>query len=117
MAKDLIKRAIRVESAAKKNISKTPKRVDTGRLRASITWEMRTINGVPTVRVGTNVKYARFVHDGTGLYGPKHAYIYPKAKKFMRWKKKGTKGYIYAKRIKGMKPNPFLTNALKAAKL
>ena len=124
VAKDLIKRAIRVESAAKKNISSNPKRVDTGRLRASITWELRMVGSTPTVRIGTNVKYARFVHDGTGIFGPYSEVIRPKGKKALRWKSKtyGAKsgknaGYVFAKYTIGMKPNPFLKNALKAARL
>jgi hypothetical protein len=123
VAKDIIKRCIRVESKAKQNISKNPKRVDTGRLRSSITWEIRLLGQKPIGRVGTNVKYAKFVHDGTGIYGPTGQLIRPKHAKALRWKskqygaKKGkNKGYAFAKYTKGMKPNPFLKDALSAAK-
>lgn len=123
VAKDIIKRCIRVESKAKQNISRNPKRVDTGRLRSSITWELRLIGGKPVGRVGTNVKYARYVHDGTGIYGPYSEVIRPVHAKALRWKsakygaKKGkNKGFAYAKYTLGMKPNPFLKNALSAAK-
>jgi hypothetical protein len=123
VAKDIIKRCIRVESKAKQNISKNPKRVDTGRLRASITWEIRLLGQKPVGRVGTNVKYAKFVHDGTGIYGPTGQLIRPKHAKALRWKskqygaKKGKgKGYAFAQYVKGMKPNPFLKDALSAAK-
>jgi hypothetical protein len=41
-----------------------PPRVDTGRLRASITHEMETVRGAPTGRVGTNVRYGRDLEIG-----------------------------------------------------
>jgi phage gpG-like protein len=117
---DLLKRGLRVESAAKRNLSGVggsgPKRVDTGRLRASITTAVVSRSGVPAVVVGTNVVYARWVHDGTGLYGPRRRMIRPVGHRFLRFKPKGSRGYVYAKQVKGMKPNPFLAKALSAAK-
>lgn len=112
--KDLLKRGIKIESQAKKNLQNSPRRVDTGRLRGSITHQMFLLNGNLAVRVGTGVKYARFVHDGTGLYGPRASLIYPKTKKALKWT--GKKGVVYARYTRGMKPNPFLKNALKAGK-
>jgi hypothetical protein len=53
--------------------------------------------------------YARYVHEGTGLYGPHKTKIAPKAKKALYWP-----GAAHPVRsVKGMKANPFL---LKAAK-
>lgn len=126
VARDLTKRLIRVESAAKRRISANPKRVDTGRLRASITWEIRQYGqrGALEGRVGTNVSYARYVHDGTGIYGPYSEAIRPRARKAMRWpaKRAGARRrgqrqatYTYATYVLGMKPNPFLRDALPAA--
>ena len=40
-----------------------PPRKQTGRLRASVTWEQENI----TARVGSNVKYARYLELGTRL--------------------------------------------------
>ena len=114
--KDLLKRGLLVETAAKKNLGAGPKRVNTGRLRASITHQFITVNGMPAMIVGTNVVYAIYVHDGTGIYGPKGQRIHPKNKRAMRWKGKGVTGYIFAKSTAGMRPNPFLKNALHAAK-
>jgi hypothetical protein len=123
VAKDMLRRGIRVESAAKKNLGSNPKRVDTGRLRASIVTVMVMRDGKPIVRVGTSVKYARFVHDGTGIFGPYSTVIRPKNGKVLKWKSKtyGAKtgkyaGYAFAQYTIGMRPNPFLKNALKAAK-
>ena len=42
-----------------------PPAVDTGQLRASITYEIEQILFSITGRVGTNVKYARFLELGT----------------------------------------------------
>lgn len=117
VAKDMLRRAIKVESAAKRNISGAggPKRVDTGRLRASITHALVMTTGKPIGRVGTNVKYALYVHEGTGIYGPRGAYIVPKKSRFLVFTAKDGKT-IFTKRVSGMRKNQFLKNALKAAK-
>lgn len=126
VVKDLIKRGKRVESAAKRNLSGLggdPKRVDTGRLRSSIKVELVFRPEGPTVRVGTNVRYARWVHDGTGIYGPKRTLIRPKRAKALVFRSKlyGQKsgkfrGKVVVKSVKGMRPNPFLAKALPAFK-
>lgn len=123
--KDLRIRANRVLNAAARL---TP--VDTGRLRASLSVTFnKGPGGVPMARIGSNLLYAIYVHGGTGLYGPKGSYIYPRTKKFMRWpavnnsgagrrryKGGATAAYVYAKRTKGMRGTPFLLMALDAAK-
>lgn len=125
VAKDLMKRGARVESRAKRNVSgiggSGPKRVDTGHLRSSINHKLVIRPEGFSVRVGTNVYYARWVHDGTGLYGPKHMVIKPKRAKAMVWRSKlhGHKtgkfaGFVVSKSTKGMRPNPFLAAALPA---
>lgn len=120
VAKDMIRRGLKVESAAKRRLGSNPRRVDTGRLRASITTQLISYNGRPAVRVGTNVKYARYVHDGTGIFGPYSEVIRPKTKKALSWvtkgkgRKKGNR--VFAKYVIGMRPNPFLKDALKAAR-
>lgn len=115
VAKDLFRRGKKVEAKAKRNLSRSPKRVDTGHLRSSIHTELLTINFAPAVRVGTNVFYAIYVHDGTGVYGPRGRPIRPVNAKFLSWKNKKGKR-VYAKQVLGMKPNPFLRDAMDAAK-
>lgn len=134
VAQNLLLRGLLVETAAKRNLAGVggPKRIDTGRLRASITTQLvRDVGGGPAVVIGTNVKYALYVHEGTGIYGPKGKPIRPRQAKALRFKlprgtlvkqtrKKGKKGrgnWIYAKEVKGIPPNHFLTNALPAARL
>jgi hypothetical protein len=124
VAKDLLKRGIRVESRAKRNLAGTgirPRRINTGHLRASIATNLIVRPDGLAVRVGTGVYYALFVHDGTGIYGPKHAVIRPKFSKVLVFRsliygaKKGKfAGHVVVPYVKGMKPNPFLKDALPA---
>ena len=116
IAKDMMRRGQKVVNAAKRNISSDPTRVNTGRLRSSVTMQLVMGGSRIAVRVGTNVKYARYVHDGTGLYGPRHAMIRPVSKKALRWKGGGKGGYVFSKTSRGMRPNPFLKKALQAAR-
>jgi hypothetical protein len=123
IARDMNRRGIRVQSAAKNNLSGTtgsgPKRIDTGHLRSSLTHELFFLGGNIGTRVGTNVHYSMYVHEGTGIYGPKHMPIRPKTKNILAWKsavygaKKGKyAGWAFATSVKGMVPNRYLTNAL-----
>lgn len=116
--RDMLRRGLLVETQAKRNLSGIggPKRIDTGRLRASLSTVAVTRNGEPAVLVGTNVKYAPWVHDGTGIYGPRHTPIRPRTKKFLRFKPRGASRYVFARQVRGMKPNQFLANALTAAR-
>jgi hypothetical protein len=120
-AKDLYRRGLKVQARARVLLSGTgghPKRVNTGHLRASVQVQLRTFAGSPAVRVGSNLKYSRWVHDGTGIYGPRRRPIRPKRAKALRFKGRrfGKSGYIFAREVKGMKPNHFLTDALPAAR-
>ena len=120
VVKDLVKRGLKVETRAKQNLNggqSGPKRVDTGRLRASIITQVINEGGRQYVTVGTNVFYAIFVHRGTGLYGPRHQYIVPRRHKYMRFRTRTSRGrYVYARRTQGMRPNHFLHDALVAAR-
>mgnify|MGYP006921338437 CR=1 FL=1 len=131
--KDLMRRGARVEAKAKRLCP-----VDNGDLRASITTEVRRRTwGPPVVRIGTNMPYARAVHDGTGLYGPQHRRIYPKKGKVLAWptrtsrpgrrssvpgrgrtrsKSQAPTGWAFARSTAGMKPRPFLKDALPEAR-
>lgn len=115
VAKDLFRRGKKVEAKAKLNLQRPPKRVNTGLLRSSISTQLLTLGGKPVVRVGTNVYYAIYVHDGTGIYGPKGRYIRPVNAKFLSWTTKGGKR-VFALKVRGMRPNPFLKDAVMAAK-
>lgn len=127
LARDMFKRGLRVQAAARRFVSGAgpahPKRVDTGRLRNDIAVTLVNVNGLPAVRVGTHLKYAKWVHDGTGLHGPRHAWIRPRQAKFLVFKsakygaKKGKfKGKVVVKKVRGITPNPFLKAAIPYAK-
>lgn len=60
IAKDLTRRAIRVDAAAKRLCP-----VDTGRLRSSITWALDTDARGLFAIIGTDVTYAPYVELGT----------------------------------------------------
>lgn len=118
VVRDLLRRGLLVETQAKRNLGGLggPKRIDTGRLRASINTQLVTKNGEPAVLIGTNVRYARWVHDGTGIYGPRGRRITPKSHKRLRFRPTGSRKYVYATSVAGMRPNPFMKNALRAAR-
>lgn len=124
VAKDLLKRGKRVETRAKRNLAGgtgSPRRINTGHLRASIGTNLLIHGTELAVRVGTGVYYALYVHDGTGLYGPKKTLIRPKLGRVLVFRskvygaKKGKyKGKVVVAYVRGMRPNPFLKDALPA---
>lgn len=72
VARDLTRRAIRVEGAAKQHASNTPPSapgegpaVRTGRLRGSITWRLGRDGFGLYADIGSNVLYAPYVELGT----------------------------------------------------
>jgi hypothetical protein len=119
VAKDMLKRGYKVQARAKMLISgegpRHPSRVDTGATRSSI---QVTLIAVPdlAVRIGSKMLRARWIHDGTGIYGPLRHRITPNSAQLLRFKPKGSKNFIYVKSIKGMRKNEFLKDALSAAK-
>ena len=71
VARDLARRAVRVESQAKINATGRPgPNVISNRLRSSITWELGNDEIGLYVDVGSNVEYAEFVEKGTDRSGP-----------------------------------------------
>lgn len=118
VARDLLVRGIRVQSQARRNLAgmagSGPRRIHTGRLRSSIA--VRLLSG-PIVRIGSNVHYALYVHEGTGVHGPKHRPIRPRTKRYLRFKPYGSKEFVFARQVAGMKPNKYLLRALPAARI
>lgn len=120
IAKDLLRRGYKVQARAKKLLSGEsghPKRVDTGHLRSSVQVQLRSIAGTPVVRVGTDVKYSRWVHDGTGIYGPRRRLIRARRSGgVLTFVPKGGRKRIFVRHVRGIRPNHFLTDALPAAR-
>jgi hypothetical protein len=76
VARDLVKRAIRVEAAAKMNASHSPPSIPgegpavrTGRLRGSITWRLGEDVLGPTPMSARPCEYAAYVEFGTQPHG------------------------------------------------
>jgi hypothetical protein len=111
VGKDLERRANRVLNGAKRRCP-----VDTGRLRSSIAKERIKVRGHTAYRVGTNVEYALDVHEGTGIYGHRHAVIKPKSAKFLVFTPRGSNVTVFAKQVRGVRPRPFLKEALQDAR-
>ena len=93
----LTKSCLMVEAQAKVNCP-----VDDGQLRQSIGSEIEGNIGV----IGTNVEYAPYVHQGTGIYA-----VNGDGRK-TRWKYQDAKGEWHS--TIGQPPNPFLEKALDA---
>ena len=88
---------VAVEAQAKKNCP-----VDDGVLRASITHEVEGTIGY----VGTNVEYAPYVHQGTGIYASEGG------GRTTPWFYQGKDGKVY--KTVGQKPQPFLKDSVES---
>lgn len=85
-------------------------RVDTGRLRNSIVAEHSRSNATQVWWVvGSNLEYAAYQEDGTRAHGPRRARV-------LRFKPKGSNSFVFAKRVRGVKPAKFLQGALNQLK-
>ncbi len=103
LLKARLRSAFLIQRAAKEEAP-----VDKGPLRASI--NIRHLSDAAIIAPGTN--YALAVHEGTGIYGPKKTPIRPKNGKVLAWR--SGSGWIFARSIKGQKPNRFMARAAKA---
>ena len=59
---------LHIEGEAKEELENTPRRIDTGNLRNSITHKV--VDSEKAVYIGTNVEYALYVHEGTSRMEP-----------------------------------------------
>lgn len=119
-----------LSSQAKLEIENAPRRVDTGRLRNSLTYRI-TPEG--ELLIGSDVFYAIYVHEGTGIYGKNAAqggktwWVYvkgsassggtAKGKRYSKYQAYQVMQYLKSKGLdaymtQGMKPNRFLVNAV-----
>lgn len=78
IAQDLGRRAERVTSQAKANATERPgPRVDTGRLRSSISWRLGTDGAGVYADIGTGVPYGRILELGLTRNGRKFPFLVP----------------------------------------
>lgn len=119
VAKDMLRRGVRVQAQARRNLAGgngRPARIDTGLLRSSILVKPIIVRAAPGAWVGTYAWYALLVHNGTGIYGPRHRMIVPVNGRYLVFTPKGGGGVVFARAVRGMVPNPFLKDALIAAR-
>lgn len=102
-----------------------------GHLRSSI-MHVESVRGSTVVStIGSHLPYAIFQHEGTGIYGPRHSYIYPVHGKYLVFtpgSSSGTWGQassgsggeataaggkVFARKVRGVPSNPFLYLGLK----
>lgn len=89
-----------VEGQAKKNCP-----VDDGLLRASISHDVDAKADIIEGIIGTNLEYAPYVHQGTGIYAEGG-----NGRTAVPWHYKDPEGNWHS--TKGQKPNPFLQKAV-----
>lgn len=87
--------------------------VDEGRLRNARNSGVRDEGSRLVGHVEFTVDYAIYHAKGTGIYGPEHRPITPKKGKALVFRTKSGV-LVFAKSVKGIPPNPWLVNALKA---
>lgn len=109
VARDMLKRGNKVRAAARRRINSR-----TGDLARSIEVNIVIADGAAGARIGTDLFYARFVHDGTGIYGPSHRPIRPKRGKALAFQ--GSSGNVVVASSQGQRGTHFLRNALRAAR-
>ncbi|AXQ60642.1 tail completion or Neck1 protein [Gordonia phage MelBins] len=105
----------RVQNAARRRAP-----VDSGALRNSIEYVVDVGPNSTRVTIGSALPYARYLHEGTGIYGPQGTPIVPVTREVLKFQVKGSSGrrrgrdapWVFAKSVKGVKPNPFLVDAL-----
>ncbi len=107
---DLKVRANRVLNAARRLAP-----VDRGQLRASLHVEFTNGPAGPIARIGSNLPYALYVHEGTGVFGPRGAPIRPVRGRYLVFTPRGANRPVFARSVKGMPGRPFLLQALNDA--
>jgi len=85
--------------------------VDDGTLRASIRSRVSRRGGEVIGEVYSDLEYAAYVHQGTGIYGPSHRPIRPVRARVLSWQQAGA-GRVFAREVRGSRPQPFLADAL-----
>lgn len=96
--------------------------VDDGPLRASLRVHMEYTAAQVKAWVYSNLEYSIWVHEGTGIYGPRGAPIRPTRARFLvfearnaRTTPRGRGNLVFARQVRGARPNRFLLRALQQA--
>ena len=108
-ARTLAKYGRRIVNDAKRSAP-----VDKGKYRASIQFLVEASPNALRLTVGSGLHYAEYIAKGTGIYGPRRRPIRPVHRKFLKFKPKGQKKFVFARQVRGMKPNNHLVDAMRA---
>jgi hypothetical protein len=109
VAWNMRRRGRKVQRHAQRNVKSR-----TGALARSIEVRQAMFAGAPGVEVYTNLYYALWVHDGTGIYGPTGRPIRPRRAQYMVFRGSGG-ALVYARSVRGQRSNPYLRDALRSA--
>lgn len=107
VGRELERRRPQIESRAR---AEAPKR--TGELARSVWSEVA--EGPLRLVLGASADHAIFVHEGTGLWGPRRAPIVAKPGKVFVFQGRDGKT-VFTRRIRGQRPNRFLLRAVETA--
>ena len=95
---------LKVEADSRKN-APVGEDGDAGQLRASITHEVKSDNKSASGYVGSNLFYAPYVHQGTGIYA-----IEGHGRQDVPWTYQTADGEFH--QTSGMQPHQFITDAI-----
>lgn len=100
-------------------MSNTPKA--TGQLASSSAVEMNTHPGLVVGAITFRARHALWVHEGTGIYGPRGRPIRARGRGLLKFPNRGgaigprggrVRPYVYVRSTRGQPGQPFLTYAL-----
>lgn len=103
-------RAVELTAADIWGMSKEESPVDHGRLAGS--HQLEQVDDL-TWRIFTNVLYALWVHEGTGIFGPEGMPITPVSASVLVFEVDGE--MIFARQVSGRPPDPFYDRAMNRA--
>jgi hypothetical protein len=96
-----------IEAVAKRRCPKV-----TGRLANDITGRVVHRAGRPIGQIGNRVDYAEYVHNGTGIHGPRRQRIQAKPGRYFAFRgRSGT--MVYVTSHQGQRPQPYLLAAVR----
>lgn len=114
--------AVRRVVTSTRNLAVSMAPVDDGPLRASLRTKYESSGRYFKGWVYSDLEYALYVHEGTGIYGPKGQPIKPKRGRYLvfearnaRTTPRGRGNLVFAREVRGQRPNRFLLRALQAA--
>lgn len=107
ITKDAVRRGAAKAQENYQNNIRADGLVNSGKLLSSVT--QQDVPGrevlAPAIAVGTPLDYAKYPEYGTRAHGPVRA-------KALRFKPKGSNTFVFAKRVRGVKPYRFAQRAL-----